>query len=123
MATNKHGPLFRTMESLGYSEGDIVRVAHALGASYDKITAVADHSGMTELPTPFAASAKSPFHANTVQQVAQMIKHVTRFKYSLPLDKAVDVDALNIELMKAGATVDDRLWIKQGLYEAGLIPA
>jgi hypothetical protein len=116
-----HDSLKRVAECLGYSSAQVEAIVRAVGGNVGTIRAVGDRSGLTQLPTPMAAAASDVKRAMLIKQICSQIKTATKYKWQLPLDKPVDLDELTIGL--AGASINQRLAIKDALFHAGLIPA
>ncbi len=117
---SSHDSIIQVASTLGYSTSEISQMTQALnqGAA---IRAAADRSKMVELPSPMAAAASDPKKGRLIAQICSQIKNATGFKYTLPPDRPVDEDALNVALR--GAPVDLRMGIKENLFRCGLIKA
>jgi hypothetical protein len=102
----------------GYSNAEIKTIAStAEGVELERIQA--SRGNLTELKTPLQCAAESPKNARLLREVATMIRHMSAQRYSLPMDKPVDLDAISQAIR--GADVVSRCAVKSKLHELGLV--
>ena len=118
---SKHNPLYRVAEHLGYSEGDIAKIAAALGGGYHKVNASSGTANSGQMTALAASAGWSEQQKQTYCMVRGMVKQISAHRFSID-DPSKIIDVQELERHIRSGSVEQRISCKSALASLNLIP-